>query len=282
MLSKAVLARLLKPLAPIPTGLTPGGRPPRRVAAILFDVYGTLFISASGDSHLLPTAVAANPHVGELLQRHGVEQAPAALAAALADAVDRRHAALRARGVDFPEIVIEELWRDLLPCGDAKSARRFAAEFELLVNPAYPMPHLATTLAAVRRSGRPMGIVSNAQFYTPLLFEWFLGASPGGLGFHPQLTLYSYRCGRAKPSGHLFALAARRLKAFGILPQNALFVGNDMLKDIHPARQAGFMTALFAGDRRSLRLRREEPRCKDLAPDLTVTELNQLTAFIQE
>ena len=57
-------------------------------------------------------------------------------------------------------------------------------------------------------------------------------------------------------------------------------LGNDMLNDIYPARNVGFQTALFAGDKRSLRLRTEDPRCRDLTSDLVVTDLGQLIQLI--
>jgi putative hydrolase of the HAD superfamily len=56
-------------------------------------------------------------------------------------------------------------------------------------------------------------------------------------------------------------------------------VGNDMLKDIWPAARLGCKTALFAGDRRSLRLREDDERCRELEPDLVVDDLSQLAQF---
>jgi putative hydrolase of the HAD superfamily len=40
-------------------------------------------------------------------------------------------------------------------------------------------------------------------------------------------------------------------------------------------------TALFAGDERSLKWRRDDKRCKNLSPDLVITELQQLTACVE-
>jgi len=67
--------------------------------------------------------------------------------------------------------------------------------------------------------------------------------------------------------------------AHGINPQQPLYVGNDMLKDIWPAARLGCKTALFAGDRRSLRLREDDERCRELEPDLVVDDLSQLAQF---
>ena len=59
-----------------------------------------------------------------------------------------------------------------------------------------------------------------------------------------------------------------------------LYVGNDMLNDIYPAAKAGFKTALFAGDSRSLRLRKDKPKCKYLSADIVITDLIQLLDYL--
>ena len=53
-------------------------------------------------------------------------------------------------------------------------------------------------------------------------------------------------------------------------------VGNDVRNDLLGARAAGLRTALFAGDARSLRLRRDDPRSAAVCPDLVLTHLSQL------
>jgi len=53
-------------------------------------------------------------------------------------------------------------------------------------------------------------------------------------------------------------------------------VGNDRLNDIAAAARLGMRTALFAGDARSLRWRRGDPRCAGVVPDLIVTHWRQL------
>ncbi len=122
-----------------------------------------------------------------------------------------------------------------------------------------------------------MGIVSNAQFFTPMLFEAHLGMPADKLGFEPSLIFYSYGHGVAKPGGQLYEMAREELRKLGIAAGNALYVGNDMLNDMKPAREVGFRTCLFAGDGRSLRLRDEavaggyaDRAVKDLSRMLTV------------
>jgi len=53
-----------------------------------------------------------------------------------------------------------------------------------------------------------------------------------------------------------------------------------MLNDILPAQRIGFKTALFAGDKRSLRLRPDDARCEDIVPDIIVTDLLQLVEYL--
>jgi len=282
MRDKQTWAGHVAPLHPIPTALQPAGKPATRVGAILFDIYGTLFISASGDISLARKATRGpDSQLSQLLQKYSVDKTPTTLKQALFNTIDRRHQELKACGTDYPEIEIDRIWKHVLGWDDMGNVRKFALEYELIVNPVYPMPHLESTLATCKRAQIPMGIISNAQFYTPWLFEYFLGASAEALGFSKDLTIYSFQTGHGKPSPYLFQLATDRLLARELMPGSVLFVGNDMLKDIYPAHQAGFQTALFAGDQRSLRLRADDPHCFNLKPDVIITELKQLCDHIK-
>ncbi len=78
----------------------------------------------------------------------------------------------------------------------------------------------------------------------------------------------------------MFKTASEKLKEISVPANLTLYAGNDMLNDIYPAKQAGFNTALFAGDARSLRLRKNTPECKNLSADLVITDLIQLLEFI--
>jgi putative hydrolase of the HAD superfamily len=144
----------------------------------------------------------------------------------------------------------------------------------------FPMPNVKQTLAACRQRRLTMGIISNAQFYTPYLFAQLLGKNMESLGFYSDLILFSYELGHAKPSPHLFDIMRDRLGRRKIPPDAVLYVGNDMLNDIYPASITGFNTALFAGDARSLRLRESEPKCRGLVPDLVVIDLMQLAEHL--
>ena len=276
MLNKDLIAKHIIPLKPRPTGLKRSGRLRGKVACVLFDVYGTLFVSASGDIGLSKQSDLPQARIAQLLKQYDIKTPPATIREAFFDAIAAKHADLQQQGIAFPEVEIDLIWMDVLGIDDRQRARRFAVSYEWIVNPVYPMPHLKEMLSELKKKSLIIGIISNAQFYTPYLFEWLVGAQLSKLGFNSELVFFSYQHGQAKPSAYLFKLAAQKLQQMHIRPEGALYVGNDMRNDIYPAHEVGFQSALFAGDDRSLRLRKDDPRCRDLTADLVVTDLMQI------
>jgi putative hydrolase of the HAD superfamily len=280
MRNKKLIHKYIRPLTPVPTSLEPALRPIDNIQAILFDVYGTLFISDAGDISL---AEKRNPRYGplkKLVERYGVKKNPERIFDHLYHEIETRHLEKIEQGIDFPEVNIIDVWMAVTGMTDTATATKFAAEFEMIVNPVFPMPNLDKTMEACKKKKLAMGIISNAQFYTPYLFQWFLGGRPENIGFHPDLIFYSYEYGVAKPSRTLFEKAREKLDEMGIIPDAALYVGNDMRNDILPAHQTGFKTALFAGDARSLRLRDTDEACRAISPDVIVTDLSHLMDVI--
>lgn len=267
-------------LEPAPSLHPIGGRLVKPVRAILFDIYGTLFISGSGDIGTAQKKFQETPCHEGLGRRYGIEASLDQVAERLFQSIHAVHERKKKAGVAYPEVEIDTVWQSILGWQDQHRIREFALDYEWTVNPGYPMPGLDETLRTLRRRGLVMGIISNAQFFTPLLFKWFLGASPKELGFAPDLTVYSYQCGEAKPSEMLFNRCANRLNAMGLSPESIVYVGNDMLNDIMPAAKLGWQTTLFAGDQRSLRLRRDREECRMVRPHLVISDLRQLLDWI--
>ncbi len=285
----ALVARirdLSHPLEPKATELAPHLDRLPGLRAVLFDVYGTLVISASGDIAAGEETKDAGAFHAALEQaglashpREAYSEGPARLV----EAIRASHARSRAQGIEYPEVDIVAIWAEVLakppdvPGADKHGLRIAAVEYECRQNPVWPMPGAAATLATLRERGLRLGIVSNAQFYTPLMLQALLGATPEKLGFLPEICAWSYQHGEAKPATGLYERVLEVLAhRHGIRSNEVLYVGNDRLKDIWPAARLGCRTALFAGDRRSLRLREDDQRCRDVEPDLIVTALDQL------
>lgn len=279
-----ILRRHAKQMTPIATDVEPVLRKLPNIRAVLFDVYGTLLISGSGEVGTAGQAACESALTGALEATGIIVSAPPAQGIeCFYDAIRASHADSRAAGIDHPEVDIVEIWRTVLEAlghHDPVDLARLAVEYEARANPCWPMPGMQKFLGRLSDASIALGIISNAQFFTPDLFVALLEGSTETLGFDPRLTYYSYRDGRAKPGVRMHEQAVETLRTRRIAPDEALYVGNDMLNDILPARKLGFRTALFAGDRRSLRRREDDPRVAAVVPDLVLTDLGQLPRCI--
>jgi putative hydrolase of the HAD superfamily len=279
------------PVSPLPPGFEvlvyPGGRsaPIPGIRAVIFDIYGTLFISAAGDIGV-GTGYMRGSLDGLALQ-FGDACTGEELKEYFRSAVVKTHEGLFAK-TPYPEVRVEEIWAGFLkqlaaggklPDGFAMSPEELAVRYELAVNPVCAMPGVRETIGALKDAGLVLGLISNAQFFTPLLFDALLGASPAALGFDGGILVYSCETGEAKPSPALFAKAGARLAALGIAPEAVLYVGNDMLNDVYAASSSGFKTLLFAGDGRSLRLREDSRFIRNTRPSAVIRRLTDIPAL---
>jgi putative hydrolase of the HAD superfamily len=273
------------PLTPLPVNRKEledrfPGVPPLRYGdlpfpVVLFDLYGTLLQSASGESgapegsgitefHKVrepPTLEPLSPFLPSLPRTETLQT----LQRWFLKEVEKRHEVLRSTH-RVPEIRVEEVWAAILGLPE-EEAFEFALRYELTVNPVYPMPGAREYLACIRKKGTLLGLVSNAQSFAPFYVEALFGVSLAELGFHPTLTIFSYQWGEAKPSPQLFQAAADALGSLGYEPREALCVGNDLRNDVWAPQQVGFRAALFCGDGRSLRLYQDDPLYGNVRPD---------------
>lgn len=283
---------LSTPMEPRPTDVAPKLDPLPGIRAVLFDVYGTLVISASGDIGLAGERDTTSAFAAAM-EAAGIRTPPPTVGvspARLEQAIRTSHAQRRAAGTEFPEVDILAIWEEVLgdevlPRGEVSASRdklaQLAVEYECRVNPVWPMPGLARLLADLRRRPLVLGIISNAQFYTPLMLEGFLDAPLADLGFDAECCAWSYLLLEAKPATRIYQVALTGLdRVHDITPGEVLYVGNDLRNDIWPASLTGCRTALFAGDARSLRLREADPRCAGVSPDCVITDLSQITDAI--
>lgn len=279
-------------MEPIPTDETPVLTRLTGVRAVLFDLYGTLFISASGEVGTSRESASAEA-LSEALAATGIEPLrPVGQSVTfLFDAIEASHATSRQAGIRYPEVDIVEIWRTVIAefgrrgvledrAWERAELERLAVEYEARANSVWPMPGLRKCLGRLVEEGILMGIISNAQFYTHELFSALLGKSAENWGFDPELQYYSYQHGRAKPGSDLHEMAVRALVRRGVEPGETLYVGNDMLNDVLTAQRVGFRTALFAGDARSLQLRPDEPQLDGVSPDVVLTSLAELSENI--
>jgi len=283
--------KLSKPLKPESTGTKPSLKKLNDIEAVIFDFYGTLFISGVGDigiddgksdAGLLLDALkgsnisVTDPRAGE----RGYE----IYHKVVTDEIQE----LKASGIIYPEPDIRHVWRNVLNqmyaedlIGSATNSDQhdlLSVEFEARMNPIWPMPDFESTVEVLAQMGKTLGIISNSQFYTPIALEALAGKSLSGFGFDENLLHWSFEESMKKPGLTFYEGFLEKAATHypNLKPHQFLYVGNDMLKDVYPAHHFGMKTALFAGDARSLKWHRDDSRTKNLTPDLIITELQQI------
>ena len=287
---EARIASALGPMSATPTGAVAQTEPLEGIRAVVFDVYGTLLCSGVGDIGLDDTG-DRDEVFSTVLREFGWERPLGALSPSglWRGTIAADHERRRSAGEAFPEVDVRDLWREWARAagvfdfleGIEGGFDQFALAYECAVNPVWPYEDAASTLATLQAAGYPLGVVSNAQFYTPIILETLMESSLDSLGFLPMGRIWSYQWGCGKPATRLFELCRDRFQEReGIAPESILYVGNDALKDVWTASQVGFRTALFAGDQRSLRRRPDDPRVQAAPPDRVITQLNQLPRML--
>lgn len=286
----------IKPMEILPTGAEANYTVGKEFKAIVFDIYGTLIISASGDimqstydasmfyEALSIAGFKINVPQNELMKIHQLFEA---------EVINAKNAAKNS-GIPFPELNIVDVWsktlnsaenNGLIAADESSDVQLYTFIFELKSNQVWPMPELSETLKHIKTKNIPMGIVSNAQFYTPIIMNYFLHQQVKVDefidGFEKDLSVFSYKMLKGKPDTAIYEALLKPLKSRSIDPTEVLYVGNDMLKDIYAASQLGFKTCFYAGDQRAYRLREDHPQASQVKPDFVITELKQLTEILK-
>lgn len=291
------IQHLSAPLNPVPAGQSPRLKFLPSVHCVALDFYGTMFISGVGDIGIDEKQSGQNLELfrESLLDAgfHIEKKAAGEGLKTFENVIDEYQGTHKGKKIDYPEPDIVLIWFEVLKRLikkkliegklDREVARRFAVEYEFRFNAVWPMPGLIQTLQVLKERRFVLGIISNSQFYTSLSFEALTSHNLLSAGFDADLLVWSYRAGIKKPSLHFYERFIRALhRKHKMGPEQVLFAGNDMLKDIKPASELGMKTALFAGDKRSLKLRTGEPECRSVEPDIVITELKQLFDCLRE
>jgi len=199
--------------------------------------------------------------------------------------IENEHQKSQVADIVYPEVNILEIWKNALrqvlknrfDALDETLIQLIALEYELRTHANWPMPELRSTLLSLKNKGILMGIVSNSQFYTPYLLETFLEDSLENIGILPELQIWSYQLGIAKPSVEIFQKPLSVLSnQFNINPENVVYLGNDVRNDIWPAKQLGIKAILFAGDQKNILLHDSDEQLKTVRPDAVISSLDQL------
>jgi putative hydrolase of the HAD superfamily len=288
-------------LLPEPAGVKPYYTNDKNIKSVIFDIYGTLLISASGDIDKLEVTTDNLKSAFEMLnikiyplENQNEKTILSSILKEFRNTIEQNHLLRKEKNIKYPEVDYIKIWEQVLKVAlDKKwiyrknniNIRLLTFVFEILSNRVYPMPGMNKTILELYKNGVPLGIISNAQFYTPIVLNYFINKKyiedDIVSFFDPDLTVFSYKKLMSKPDESLFLeLIPTLRKKYNIEPAEVLFVGNDMFKDVYAGKTAGFKTALFAGDMRSYRTRNDREEVKGLKPDHLITELDQILEIV--
>lgn len=281
----AIVNRYLKELEPInTTPLVIDRRPPGSFRAILFDIYGTMLTSKPVTDEQRVKAIAdicldVFPDVTPptTSQCYDIKNR-------FYQQLTHSYAGLDIRGGRRGEVDFRNVWSQVLQkelsldsSGDyLQQVELFAFLYAVRTHRTWPQPNLRKTITGLAEKKIPIGVISNSQFYTPLIVNHFLGCpvtfSSATIPYFDQfLTFYSFQHGYVKPDDYFFVEAKNYLKDLAIEAKDTLYVGNDYRNDIDTANRNGLRSVLYAGDQTTCR--KNHPTA---TPDFVITDLSQL------
>ncbi len=263
------------------------------IRAFIFDVYGTILkLEVGGTKELLENGRIDKAFfsISNLLfpNKFSFGDFGRSIKDLWIDEAKRVFRKKRNLGIESPEIRVELVWMDVLEkmkksglnfkikTNTYNMAKELAIRFDCLVQKKGFYNGILDLLISLKKEGFMLGILSNAQFYTPIQLKKLFSLK--NLNFYEiferDLVIFSYKFGVSKPNPVLFEILSDRLKAKGILEKDVMFVGNDLRRDIYGAKRCGMRTALFAGDKQCLKNNMK------IEPDVVFHKFSQLKEII--
>jgi putative hydrolase of the HAD superfamily len=239
------------------------------IRAVAFDVNGTLvrILTDEDMEQIFRAASHFLTYQGVVLHRHQVRDLYFQI----------MQEQLRTSPEEYPEFDAVGIWRSIidehmteftrtLPVEKLEQMPWFLTEMSRGMSrrrlQLYPHVHQVLNIL---RERYPLALVTDAQtayargeLHSVGLLEYF------------EPIVISGDHGYRKPDRRLFQIALDRL---GVAPENAVYVGNDMYRDIFGARQAGMRTVMYDSDQ-------GRKTYLDCMPDYTITDFRDLVKIL--
>lgn len=271
-----------------------------RVKAVMWTAYGTLLNVLQGEllyehPQDFVTEAALGKVIKEFKMWNSMSRKPGDPAIHLKEAYTKTLGTMRmvgGGGEKLPEVADERVWEDIVKklrdysfdvvtYGSLNEfARKMAYFYHASIQGAAAYPGAAETLRMLNEGGRPQGLITDGQAFTPWQLSRCLKRQEPEFDLNAvmplSLRIVSGERKARKPSDTLFKAAMQALAEKGLRPEQVLHVGSNLVRDIVPAKKHGFRTALFAGDKASLNATPEQLKDPASRPDVMLTELSQV------
>lgn len=245
------------------------------IKAVIFDLYGTLIKSDVGDlDKSLESDSFQSEIIDDLLKKYSLDTSLTSsdILSAFKSEIAKSHQLSIEQGVFSPEVVIENVWNSVFD-GLKFDSKSFAYDFYNMSGERGLYPNTKELLAELNSNGIHVGIISNAQSYTLDDMNNLLGENMFN-SFDRNLCLFSYELGFSKPNPNVFSEMTDRLRAEGVKPSEAIFIGNHALKDIKTAQEAGYHTCLVINP--------ETVYLENVVPEYQSNDLLEILSIVRE
>lgn len=295
-----------QPPEPVPVKATPFFAPLPDVRAVIWTLYGTLLSVTDGRllvSHPqeLRMHVALEKTIEEFNLWQSMYRKPGPPWQQLLAQFNRMIDDSRLAGTTVPgeenEINLVTIWRMILErlksdytwerefYGNLEQyAEKVAFFYHSCLQGVAAYPNALKAMDAVADAGLVQGLACDAQPFSIVHLVRALSkqGDPPSLAelLNRDCLSVSFRLGVKQPSATLMRNAMRQLEKHDISPDHVLFVGSRIHDEIAPAKQAGFWTALFAGDKNSLQASAADMQDPALRPDRILTNLGQIRQIV--
>jgi putative hydrolase of the HAD superfamily len=232
------------------------------IKAVFFDLYGTLIDIRTDEQDLWVYAVLSH-----YFQYHAVRIGTEELKREYFDEIERF---LRQSGEVYPEVDVSKVFCSIMHrYGKTRCPKNIIMDAAILfrsltVKEFDTFPRLFETLKQLRGKYK-MAVISDAQwvFADPEMRMLDLDR------FFQQRILSSH-FGYKKPDVRLFQIA---MKKFRVKPEESVYIGDNLCKDLVGAKKAGMKFILFGP---------EFKECSPLRPDGIFSDYSELAKVISE
>src|SRR5438132_3668974 len=276
------------------------------VRVVLWNIYGTLLAISGGELYFEHPAkfvmdVALDKTIQEFKMWGSMSRKPGQPADYLAQIYDKlllEQRSLAGGSERYPEVQVDRLWEAFIKkllqkdyafdAGFYGSLNEFSRKvgyfFHASLQGTACYPDSADALNLVKEAGLLQGLLSDAQYFTPLQLERAFSKQAAERKLDdfidPELRSYSYEVRSRKPSERLFRYIVSLLAQRGIGADQVLHIGSRITQDVVPARRVGMKTGLFAGDKGSLQATPEQLKEPASRPDVLLTKLTQIADVV--
>lgn len=296
---------LLWPAAPqtVPAKATPYIAPLTGIKAVTWNVYGTLLTISDGQLLLqhpqaIRMQVAMEKTIHEFNMWSSMTRRPGEpweyfLPKYQAAIEDAKLTSGCPKG-DFPEVNAAQVWRKLIDFLAEKDysydegrygdwdefSEKVAFFFQLCLQGCQGATSALSVVTDVAAAGLKQGLLADTQPYTlaQLLqgFEQQGRLPPLADLFAPGCLIQTHERGVRKPSVSLYQHSREQFAELNVEPEQVLYVSSRLTDDLALAKQQGFRTVLFAGDKLSLKASAAECKNSAIKPDRLMTKLDQI------